>query len=803
MKYGYFNDGNREYVITNPKTPVKWINYIGSLKFGGFVDHTGGALICKGDPALNRIVKYIPQLPNSEFKGETLYVRIKERNGYTVFSPFFVPSMDQYDSFECHMGLGYTKIVSEFYDIQTEVIIFVPADSEREIRDIRITNMRNNPVTIDVIPVVEYTHFDALKQIVNGDWVPQTMQSRAVYDGQNIILTQYAFMNKETSINYFTSNIKASSFETSRQVFLGDNGYGTWENPLSLRNRELKNTEANRGDNIGALMINLGEIKPEETVRIITQLGQCRSIEEEQREIEKYRDEQNVSKAFEQLKSFWEGYLSKLQVQTPDGAFNTMINIHNPRQCYITKNWSRDLSLYQLGFGGRGIGFRDASQDIMGVMPFIPREAKNMIKTLLTMQRSDGSAYHQFNPYTLEASEGDARERDDRPKYYGDDHLWIILAACSYIKETGDMDFLNEEIPYYEKDKGGSPLKYDKVINHLKAAIEFTAANTGRHGLPLLGYADWNDTVNLPVGAESVFIAELFGYALKEMTELLEAMSPPECNDRYVQYYNEMKECFNKYSWDGEWFIRYFDYDGTPLGSNSNSEGKIYINAQSWAVISGFAEPEKGKKALDSVNRILNTKNGIKLSWPGYKKYDREKGGITTYPPGAKENGGIFLHCNPWVIIAETLSGNGDRAYKYYSAINPVLKNDCIDEYECEPYVYAQNILGDEHPEFGAARNSWLSGTASWAYQAAVKYILGIQPTFGGLKIDPCIPGEWDGFTMTRVFRGAIYDIRVRNPRHVQRGIKSIQVDGKEFDGNVIPIYSDGFTHRVDVCMGI
>lgn len=802
MKYGYFNDSTREYVITNPKTPVKWINYIGSIEFGGFVDHTGGALICKGDPALNRIIKYIPQLPASDFKGETLYVRLKEKNGYTIFSPYFVPTLDQYDLYECHVGLGYTRIISEFYDIRIEVTIFVPIDSMREIRDIKVTNMRNNSVEVDVIPVVEYTHFDALKQFTNADWVPQTMQSRAKDIEGYTLLTQYAFMNKENRINYFTSNLKASSFETERKKLLGDNEYGTWESPLGLAGNELNNSEANRGDNIAALMHHMGKLVPGETKRIITQLGQCENIENEKSEIKKYRSCSNVDMSFENLKNHWEEYLSKLQAETPDKAFNTMVNIHNPRQCNITKNWSRYLSLYQLGFGARGIGFRDTSQDLLGVMGFMPEEAKKMIEILLMMQKTDGSAMHQFNPLTFVGNEGDSREKEDRPHYYGDDHLWIVLTVCAYLKETGNVEFLNKEIPYYEKDKMDNPIERGSVLDHIERAIEFTYKNTGKHGLPLLGFADWNDTVNLPSGAESVFIAELFGYALKETIELLEYLNNAEAVQKYREYYDNMKGIVNEHAWDGSWFIRYFDYDGTPVGSSINNQGKIYINAQTWAVISGYAAHEKGVAALNSVKDILNTENGIKLSWPSYIRYESEKGGVTTYPPGAKENGGIFLHCNPWAIISETILKNGDQAYEYYNTINPVLKNDIIDRYECEPYVYAQNILGNEHPEFGAARNSWLSGTASWVYQAATKHILGIRPCYRGLEVNPCIPKKWEKFKVSRQFRGTEYEIEVKNPEGVCSGVKEMYVDGKKLEGNVIPIFKDKGTHKIVVNMG-
>jgi cellobiose phosphorylase len=781
MKYGYFDDKHREYVITNPKTPVKWINYVGTLAFGGIVDHTGGSLICKGDPALNRITKYIPQLPSSEFKGETLYLRFKWGNGYKVFSPYFVPTLDPYDLYECHVGLGYTRIVSEFYGIRTETTIFVPRGGSQVIRDIRITNVSTHPLDIDAIPVVEYTHFDALKQFTNADWVPQTMQSRAHRDDDGtLILAQFAFMNKDRRANFFTSNHPVSSFESDRKRFLGDNEYGTWANPLSLQEPELGDYEAQRGDNAGVLLHHLGVIQPGETVRLITQLGQEESVEKALPSIRRYRDPAQVELALEELAAFWDAYLSKLQVETPNTSMNSLLNVHNPRQCHTTKNWSRYLSLYQLGLGARGIGFRDSSQDVLGILIQMPEEGKDLIEKLLHVQKRDGSAMHQFNPLTMVANEGDSRKVEDGPKYYGDDHLWIVLAITAYLKETGDLAFLNEMIPYYEKVESGT------VLDHARRAIEFTRKNVRVRGLPLLGFADWNDPVNLPTGSESLFVANLYGKALLEMIELACYLGDAEAVAQYTAYYETMKRRVNQHTWDGEWYVRYFDADGTPLGSHSNAHGQIYANGQSWPVISGFAPPGRAKAALDAVYRRLNTRNGIKLSTPGYDGYDPTKGGITTYPPGAKENGGIFLHANPWIIIAETMVGNGDRAFEYYNQINPAAKNDRIDEFECEPYVYPQNILGDEHPQFGLARNSWLSGTASWAYQAGVQYILGIRPTYAGLQIAPVIPGSWPGFKASRIFRGVTYRITVE--RAGEGNAASLAVDGQSIEGNIIPL---------------
>jgi len=451
--------------------------------------------------------------------------------------------------------------------------------------------------------------------------------------------------------------------------------------------------------------------------------------------------------------------------------------------------------------GTRGLGFRDSSQDVMGVAGHIPEESKKLIIKLLSVQLPEGNAMHQFNPLTMEATVGDAHEMPDRPQYYGDDHLWIVLAVITYVKETGDFAFLNELVPYYNRKKG-NPVVSDSVINHLRNALKFTKANVGAHGLPLLGFADWNDCVNLPSGAESMFNACLYGKALLEMIDLAKYQDDAVHTEQYTADLEAIRKNYNEHAWDGEWYVRWFEANGTPLGSHTCTHGKIYINSQSWAVIADLANGDRGRKALDSVRKHLNTSNGMKLSTPGFNGYDPSKGGITTYPPGAKENGGIFLHTNPWVMIAETILGNGENAFEYYNQINPAKKNNVIDEYECEPYVYPQNILGDEHKQFGLGRNSWLSGTSSWTYQAATKYILGILPELSGLRINPCIPSKWDGFTVERKFRGATYMINVKNPSHVSSGVRSVTVNGKTLDTSLVPVAQAGDVITVDVIMG-
>ncbi len=801
MNIGIFADEQKEYVATTPITPIKWCNYVGTLNFGGLVDSNGGVLLCKGDPALNRITKYIAQLPNSAFNGSTLYVKVTNQAGEVkIFSPFYTPTLVPLDKFENHTGLSYSHFVAEKYGVRCESTFFVPHQEEILLQDIKVTNISEEKLHIDVVPVFEFSHFDALKQLVNADWVPQTMTLKAhEFESAYMVLEQYAFMKRDSAVNLMSADRLPSSFDGDRSAFLGNYDYGSWQQPAALLADELTNSECDRGDNIGALNLRLGWIDPSETERTIVQLTQQESVAAALPLLEKYRDHDNVDAAFSALKVQWDNYLNVMQVETPDPAMNSMLNVHNPRQCHTTKNWSRYLSLYQLGYGARGIGFRDSSQDTLGVIANMPGEARELIERLLTVQNRDGSAMHQFFPSTMEANGGDSREEEDRPDYYGDDHLWIIYAVTQYVKETGDTAFLDKVLPFYDKDEHGQPVESGSVWEHLNRSINFTATNRGSHGLPLLGFADWNDTVNLPTGAESLMIANMYGKALLDMKSLANARQAS--TERFEALYNEMQMIVNEYGWDGEWFIRYFDETGSPIGSEQNSAGKIFTNAQSWPSISGFATPERAKQALESVNKHLNTANGIKLSTPGYNGFDPQLGGVSTYPPGAKENGGIFLHANPWVMIAETINGNGNRAYEYYQQINPASKNDDIATFESEPYCYPQNILGDEHSQFGLGRNAWLSGTSSWTYIAGTQWILGIRPDINALTVDPCIPADWPEFKVTRQFRQGTYHITVRNPDGVQKGVSSMVIDGVKHEGNAIPVLGEGEFH-IDVVMG-
>jgi cellobiose phosphorylase len=777
--FGHYDDAAREYVVTDPRTPTKWVNYIGTLDFGGFVDQTGGLNICKKDPANNRITGYKIDTPQNAMRGNTLYCRIKNADGaYTVFSPFFTPTLTPYDKFECRMGLGYNKWLVRMNGLEFEIKMFIPAGASQVVTDVKVRNISApKNVQVDVIPLVEFSHPDALKNLTNADWVPQTMKGKAVGN----VITQYPHMAEGRRANFLTANRPMDSFTTDRNRFLGSHGYGTYAEPGGLAEEHMDNYQALRADNgnsIAAILYSLGSIAQGQESRIIIQLGQNTSVEAAADSIARLQDPQNVDAEFVALHASWRGYLDHLRdVETPDSALNKIVNTLGPRQNHATFFWSRYLSLNQLGYGGdRGIGVRDTNQDLMGVLPYMPDKARDMIEKLLSVQRFDGSSMHQFNPLTMKASIGEGHAGSEQD-FYSDDHLWNVLAVVEYVKETGDTAFLSKIIGYY--DEGAGEKRSGTVLQHLHRALAFTPGNLGRHGLPKLGWADWNDAFNME-GSESVFSACLYGKALLEMQELMDVLGDVKSAQGYAEEYDRIKKNVNKHAWDGEWYVSYIDKDGKPVGSKKNEEGQIYLYTQAWAVIAGFASPDRAARAMKSVQEKLDTKHGIKVMTPAYKK---TQPGISasTYTPGLKENAGIFLHPNPWAAIAETMLGHGERAVQIIDRINP-LKQD-TNTYECQPDVFVQNMASDEHPQFGLARNPWLSGTVSWVNQATTKNILGIRPTYNGLMIDPCIPENWPGYTATRVFRGVACHIRV------ERGGEStvMLVDGKPVEGNVVP----------------
>jgi cellobiose phosphorylase len=553
-------------------------------------------------------------------------------------------------------------------------------------------------------------------------------------------------------------------------------------NPIVVEQGKPTNREAPRGNNIGSLCHNL-TLKPGEEKEIIYLLG----VTDEPRRIAaivgRYSDRKNVETAFGAVKADWDDYLGRFTVDTPDPVVNAMVNVWNPIQCRSTLYWSRFVSAYETGTG-RGLGTRDSAQDTLGTVHNAPVAAKRTLSMLWHLQYKDGHAWHQVMPLTGEGGPGLAAEFPDWPQWFSDDHLWLVLAVCAYIRETGDFAYLDEEVAYWD---GGE----DSVWNHILRAIEFTVGHRGPRGLPRSGFADWDDTLNLDHGsgrAESVWCAEQFCRTMLDMADLSDALGKGEDAARFRKLHAEMAETINRMAWDGEWYARAYDDDGRPVGVKSETHHKINLMSQTWAVVGDVAPRPRAEKAMQSAHAKLNTKFGLAVLWPPYTEGNARVNGTATFPPGAKENGSVFCHTNTWAIIAAAKLGWAERALQYYHQITPFLRQD-LDVLKTEPYVFCGNICGPTHPQFGYGRNAWLSGTAAWMYVAATQWILGIRPTYKGLQVAPAIPGSWRGFNAKRVYRGVTYRIAVsRKGRGKGKGKVKLRVDGRPVAGNIVPL---------------
>lgn len=778
MRYGFFSKDEKEYIITRPDTPTPWINYIGEGAYGGIVTNTGGGYSFYKDPRYRRILRYRYNNLPMDRPGRYIYLR-DESDGH-FWSPTWQPTMTKLQKYECRHGMGYTKITGLYRNISAEITYFVPVKQDFEYWLVKVKNENKHSVKLKLFTYAEFCLFDAVTDQQDVDWAQQVGQGHL--EDRTIFWT--SFMKTE-GYAYFATSEKIESYDTDREKFIGL--YHSETNPTAVINGECSNSRAHRGNGCASFCHEL-HLKPGQEKEIVFQLGYAKDTAQALRRVKRFHSLRTATNEFKKLAQHWQKYVSKLEVKTPDEEFNRLVNVWNQYQCRTTFNWSRFVSMYQLGVR-RGMGFRDSSQDTLGVMHTIPEEAKKLIIKLLKNQFKEGDAYHQYFPLT---GEGDT-------KGYSDDHLWIIFAVTSYLKETGDLAFLKKDVPF--ADNNGQATVYE----HLKKAVEYSLTHIGPHGLPLAGFADWNDTINLDRGqgqAESVMVAQLLGKALLDLEELALHLGNQKEAQKFAQDYLKIKALTNKHCWDGRWYLRAFDDNGRKLGAKICHEGKIFLETQAWGILSRFAENDRARKISQSVKKLLDTKYGIMLEFPGYTRFDSKKGGVSTYPPGAKENAGIFLHANTWMIIAETLLGNCELAYQYYKQLSPNYRNDIAEIYEIEPYVYSQNILGREHPLFGLGRNSWLSGTASWALVASTQHILGLKPAYGGLLIDPCIPKNWPVFVAKRIFRAAEYNIIVRNPKKTAKGVKEILVDGKKLKGNLIPVFKKGTKHKVEVILG-
>ena len=817
MKFGFFDDVNKEYVITSPRTPYPWINYLGTQAFFSLISNTAGGYHFYKDARLRRITRYRYNNVPVDMGGRYFYIN---DNG-TVWSPGWSPVKTELDKYECRHGMGYTKIKGEKNGISTEATFFVPQDYNGEIQKVVVTNNGTEAKTIKLFSFVEWCLWNAQDDSTNFQ---RNFNTGEVEIENSTLFHKTEYKERRDHFAFYTVNAPINGYDTDRESFLGL--YNGFEAPQTVMAGKPSNSVADGWSPVASHYIEIS-LKPGESKDFVFILGYVEnefavkfnkdgSMNKSKAYdmIEKYNTTAKVDAAFAELNKYWNDLLSIYNVETPDANMNRMVNIWNQYQCMVTFNMSRSASYFESGIG-RGMGFRDSNQDVLGFVHQIPDRARERILDIAATQFEDGGCFHQYQPLTKKGN-------DEVGGDFSDDPLWMILSVASYIKETGDFAILDEKVPYENKDELAQTL-----MHHLQQSFYRITKNLGPHGLPLSMRADWNDCLNLSCFssepgesfqtstspkygedkyskvAESIMVAALFTYAGPDYVALCKIRGDETGAAKAQAEIDKMKETIITHGFDGEWFLRAYDDFGKKVGSKECDEGKIFIESQGFAVMSEIGK-DKGLdiKTLDSVDKYLNSEHGLVLNNPAFTSYKIEYGEISTYPAGYKENAGIFCHNNAWIICAEAQVGRGDKAFEYYSKIAPAYREEKYsDLHRTEPYVYAQMIAGKDAKRHGEAKNSWLTGTAAWNFVAVSQYMLGIQPDWQGLKLDPSIPHAWDGFKVVRQYRGATYAIEFKNPDHVCKGIKSITVDGKAIDGNVLPVFADG-THTVEVIMG-
>lgn len=818
-RYGHFDDKEREYVITEPATPWPWINYLGDKDFFSLISNTAGGYSFYRDAKFRRITRYRYNGVPMDAGGRYFYIK-DEKTG-KKWNPGWKPCKTELDSYECRHGLNYTKIKGEKDRIVAEELFFVPLNANCEITKLTITNHNEESRKIKLWSFEEWCLWNAQTDMENFQRNFSTGEVEIDEEGQTLYhKTEYK--ERRDHYAFYHVNHPVAGFDTDRETFLGL--YNGFDDPDAVRAGKSFNSVAHGWSPIASHFIEL-ELKPGQSETLIFILGYVENAEEDKWEcksvvnkkkannlIQRFNSPEKVDKAFSDLKHMWTRLLDKFQVSSDDKRLDRMVNIWNQYQCMITFCFSRSASFFESGIG-RGMGFRDSNQDLIGFVHLIPERARERIIDIASTQFPDGGCYHQYQPLTK-------RGNNDIGGGFNDDPMWLIFGTTAYIKETGDFSILDEPVPF--DNVPGSEVS---LMEHLRVSFNHVIENLGPHGLPLIGRADWNDCLNLNCfskdpnesfqttenksegsKAESLMIAGQFVVYGKDYAELCRQRGDIQEAERAEMEIKKMEETVMKYGWDGEWFLRAYDYFGNPVGSSSNKEGQIFIESQGWCTMAGIGlEEGLVKKSLDSVKERLDSEHGIVLNNPAFTEYVVNYGEISTYPAGYKENAGIFAHNNPWIIIGETVLGRGDKAWEYYEKICPAYVEEKDQTlHKVEPYVYSQMTAGKDAFKPGEAKNSWLTGTAAWNWYAITQFILGIKPEYKGLEINPCIPSSWDGFKVRRFFREAWYDIEVKNPSHVNKGIKSIKVNGKELpEGEkIIPLQPKDAEVKVEVLMG-
>ncbi|MBN1763895.1 MAG: hypothetical protein JW860_01450 [Sedimentisphaerales bacterium] len=812
MKYGYFDDTKKEYVIKRPDTPLPWINYLGCEDFFGIISNTAGGYCFYQDARLRRLTRY--RYNNVPLDGNGRYLYIKD--GDTIWNPMWKPMRVELDEYECRHGMGYTRIKGVKNGLVVTVTFFVPIGSTHEVWDVKIQNTSNMAKSIRLWSFVEWCLWDAFDDMTNFQR-NYSIGEVEVEDEVIFHLTEYR--ERRDHYAYFSCSRSISGFDTNRDAFVGT--HNGLENPQAVLQGECMNSMAYGWAPVGAHQIDLN-LKPNDEKSLFFLLGYAENPPDKKfkaprvaqkqeftRVRKHYQQAGTVDSEFQFLKEYWDRLLSSYQVVTEDTLVNRMVNIWNQYQCMTTFNLSRSASFYESGIG-RGMGFRDSNQDILGFVHMVPDRVRQRLLDLAATQLSDGTCFHQYQPLT---KKGNA----DIGGGFNDDPLWLVLATSAYIKESGDLIILKEKIGYADLKNSQATL-----LDHLEKSIQYILEHRGPHGLPQIGHADWNDCLNLNCfsttpgesfqtagdisagdKAESVMIAGLFCVACEDLAGIYRQIEQTEKAETCLAEASSMRHIIHKHGWDGEWFLRAYDAESRKIGSKDNEEGRIFIESQGWCIMGG-AGRENGyaQKALDSVKEHLATPNGIILQQPAFQEYQLHLGEITSFPPGYKENAGIFAHNNTWIQIAETMLGHGDQAFDYYLSICPSNKDEQIDIYRGEPYAYCQMIAGPDAPTPGECKNTWLTGTAAWSFVVISQYILGIQADHDGLRVDPCIPSGWKEFSVKRIFRSKTCNIKVMNKNGVQKGVKHIYLNGEELESNLIPLEKMKDTNDVLIEMG-
>ena len=804
MRYGYFDDARKEYVIQTPATPMPWINYLGTKDFFSLISNTAGGYCFYRDAKLQRLLRYRYNNVPADIGGRFFYIR---EAGEAPWSPTFHPCDTPLDDYACRHGMGYTIFESRKNGLDARLTFFVPVEDTCEVQQVVLTNRSDREKTLRFTAAVEWCLWNAVDDCTNFQ---RNLNIGELEVEGSTVYHKTEYRERRDHYAYYGVNAALSGYDTDRDTFLGT--FGSFAAPRSILTGKAGNFVAHGGAPMAALHLDV-VLAPGESRSFVLVLGYGKNPRDQKfvapgvirkdsakAVLEKYAADQAVDAAMEELKAYWDGLLSTYVLESRDEKLNRAVNIWHQYQCMVTYNMSRSASYFESGTG-RGMGFRDSCQDLLGFVHIAPDRARERIIDIASVQWADGSTYHQYQPLTK-------RGNNDIGSGFNDDPLWLVAATYAYICETGDWSILEHPTPFDNVAGSEQPL-----MEHLRRSVRYTMTHRGPHQLPLIGRADWNDCLNLncfseepgesfqtsgpsqgPV-AESVFIGGMFVLYAGQYAGLCRALGLSQEADEVLCAVADMEKAIVTHGWDGEWFLRAYDAFSNPVGSSRCDEGKIYIEPQGMCVMAGLGKDDgKAVQALDSVREHLLGNYGVELLAPCYTVYHKELGEISSYPPGYKENGSVFCHNNPWISIAETVVGRGDNAFDIYRRTAPVYQEEMSDIRRAEPYVYAQTVAARASFEEGAARNSWLTGTASWTFVNISQYILGIKPTLEGLSVDPCLPAGFGEYTVRRVFRGAVYSIRVR-----QTGSYSLTVDGKSLPGRVIPPVEGKTAYAVEV----